>query len=108
MRTSPGGFEAFSPVTRSPVRDDPIANMILDSGVRITPPNRTIKGTRLSAEDYSRYQAEAGAQIRNNMAWYMENPQVWNSMSKEERAEETKRQVDRARETARQNLGLSQ
>jgi hypothetical protein len=108
MRTSPGGFEAFSPVTRAPVRDDPVANMILESGVRITPPNRTIKGTRLSAEAYSQYQAEAGAQIRNNMAWYMENPQVWNSMSKEERAEETKRQVDRARETARQNLGLSQ
>jgi hypothetical protein len=108
MRTSPGGFEAFSPVTRAPVRDDPVANMILESGVRITPPNRTIKGTRLSAEAYSQYQAEAGAQIRNNMAWYMENPQVWNSMSKEERADETKRQVDRARETARQNLGLSQ
>ena len=105
-RTSPGGFEAFSPVTRSPVRDDPVANMILDSGVRITPPNRTIKGTRLSAEVYSQYQAEAGAQIRNNMAWYTENPQVWNSMSQEERADETKRQVDRARETARQNLGL--
>ena len=105
-RTSPGGLEAFSPVTRSPVRDDPVANMILDSGVRITPPNRTIKGTRLSAEVYSQYQAEAGAQIRNNMAWYTENPQVWNSMSQEERADETKRQVDRARETARQNLGL--
>lgn len=105
-RTSPGGFEAFSPVTRSPVRDDPVANMILDSGVRITPPNRTIKGTRLSAEVYSQYQAEAGTQIRNNMAWYTENPQVWNSMSQEERADETKRQVDRARETARQNLGL--
>ena len=107
-RTSPGGLEAFSPVTRSPVRDDPVANMILESGVRITPPNRTIKGTRLSAEAYSQYQAEAGAQIRNNMAWYLENPQVWNSMSQEERADETKRQVDRARKIARQNLGLSQ
>jgi hypothetical protein len=107
-RTSPGGLEAFSPVTRSPVRDDPVANMILESGVRITPPNRTIKGTRLSAEAYSQYQAEAGAQIRNNMAWYLENPQVWNSMTQAERADETKRQVDRARKTARQNLGLSQ
>ena len=105
-RTSPGGLEAFSPVTRSPVRDDPVANMILDSGARITPPNRTIKGTRLPADVYSQYQAEAGAQIRNNMAWYLENPQVWNSMSQEERADETKRQVDRARETARQSLGL--
>lgn len=105
--TSPtGGIAALSPFTINSARTDPVANMILESGARITPPNRTIDGKRLSAEAYSEYQAEAGAQIRNNMAWYMENPQVWNSMSQEERADETKRQVDRAREAARQSLGL--
>jgi hypothetical protein len=107
--TSPaGGFAALSPFTINAARNDPIANMILESGHNVRKPNRTIDDKRLPADVYERYQAETGAQIRNNMAWYLENPQVWNSMSQEERAEETKRQVDRARETARQNLGLSQ
>ncbi len=107
--TSPaGGFAALSPFTINAARNDPIANMILESGANIRKPNRTIDDKRLPADVYDQYQVETGVQIRNNMAWYMENPQVWNSMSKEERADETKRQVDRARETARQNLGLSQ
>lgn len=107
--TSPaGGFAALSPFTINAARNDPIANMILESGHNVRKPNRTIDDKRLPADVYERYQAETGAQIRNNMAWYLENPQVWNSMSQEERADETKRQVDRARETARQNLGLSQ
>jgi hypothetical protein len=105
--TSPtGGIAALSPFTINSARTDPVANMILESGHKVRKPNRSIDGVRMPADVYDRYQAEAGAQIRNNMAWYTENPQVWNSMSQEERADETKRQVDRAREAARQSLGL--
>lgn len=105
--TSPaGGIAAISPFTINAARNDPVANMILESGHSVRKPNRSIDGVRMPADVYDQYQVETGAQIRNNMAWYLENPQVWNSMSQEERADETKRQVDRARETARQNLGL--
>jgi hypothetical protein len=105
---NPAAIGALSPFTVNAARNDPVANMILESGANIRKPNRTIDDKRLPADVYDQYQVETGVQIRNNMAWYLENPQVWNSMSQEERAEETKRQVDRARETARQNLGLSQ
>jgi len=99
-----GGLAALSPFTISAAVNDPVANMMMEAGADVSRPSRRVNDERLSAADYGRYQEATAENLRNRMAWYLENPQVWARMTREERAEEVKSEADKARAEARSEL----
>lgn len=74
------GPDMLSPFPVSSVRNDPAARELLALAARVAPPTRTLKNTqtgkkeRLSAREYSEYQALAGQLLRVGLSELMAAP----------------------------------
>ncbi|MCC6828275.1 MAG: hypothetical protein IT550_08615 [Novosphingobium sp.] len=106
--TNEGGIgpDIASPVYTSTLRNDPVNKALLELGYAPGAPKREVAGRKLSADEYARYQAQAGRRTLDALAPLVKSP-AWRGMDAEAREESAKKAVASARAAARADLGLS-
>jgi hypothetical protein len=88
---------------RSTARNDPDAQAILESGARISVPQRTYKGGRLPDDMFDTYQSFAGQLTKQYIAKVRTSPD-WVAMDKAAKAKAIEKAKDAARKDARSAL----
>jgi hypothetical protein len=96
-------FRSLSPFDVKTARNDPDAQAILESGARISVPQRTYKGGRLPDDMFDTYQSFAGQLTKQYIAKVRTAPD-WVAMDKAAKAKAIEKAKDAARKDARSAL----
>jgi len=99
------GPDIASPIWTRTARNDALTGDLLESGISIGRPSRTIRGQRLNARQYGEYQALSGRYIRADLLEARNGPD-WAGMDALERRRLVDRVKREARADARADLGL--
>ena len=99
------GPDIASPIWTRTARNDALTGDLLQSGISIGRPSRTIRGERLTARQYGEYQALSGRYIRADLVEARNGPH-WAGMDPLERRRVVDRVKRESRADARADLGL--
>jgi len=94
------GPDILSPVYTSTVKDNPVAKMAEELGVKVSKPQRKIMDIELSDAQYDKYSELTGRYVKNSLDMLVRNP-GFNNMPAWARKEYMEKAVNRARKTAR-------
>ncbi|HEX8388326.1 MAG TPA: hypothetical protein VF636_04855, partial [Sphingomonas sp.] len=107
--TNGGGLDSFSPIYTSTRKNDPLANALLGSGVRLGVLSRTVTNpdtkerVELTPEQYERYRTTAAGYMRPGLEELIASP-AWANMDRDERQDEVESIIRYARRDARDDL----
>jgi endonuclease YncB( thermonuclease family)/ribosomal protein S18 acetylase RimI-like enzyme len=107
--TNGGGLDSFSPIYTSTRKNDPLANALLESGVRLGVLSRTVTNpdtkerVELTPEQYERYRTAAAGYMRPGLEELTASP-AWATMDREDRQDEVESIIRYARRDARDEL----
>ncbi|OYX08243.1 MAG: hypothetical protein B7Z08_10215, partial [Sphingomonadales bacterium 32-68-7] len=67
-------YDFFTPIGGAKDLDNPLDNLIVENSIRLSMPERSIRGVRLTAEEYAQYVEMAGAPAREELSRLVSRP----------------------------------
>ncbi|WP_072384058.1 thermonuclease family protein [Novosphingobium sp. NDB2Meth1] len=99
--TSEGGVgpDILSPVYTSSAKSDPVNKALIDAGVSVGMPSKSVRGVELTPEQYDRYHAVAGQKSYAAVSELISSDQ-WNGLDEEGKQDAVTKAVTAARKAA--------
>jgi endonuclease YncB( thermonuclease family) len=98
------GPDIISPLWKSTANQDPVAAALLADDLKIGKLSRKVGGRNLTDQEYDRYQALAGPQIRNDVAALLASPD-WQLLDQDGKQSALDKTAKASREIARSLMG---